>query len=78
VAGLVAVTASVTAVFGTALRALEVPAKVFWAYLIGFGVTVAASAASLAFGVVGGAFGLVAASLAAGATMAWHLWRARA
>lgn len=46
--------------------------------MIGFGVTVAASAASLAFGVVGGAFGLVAASLAAGATMAWHLWRARA
>lgn len=31
VAGLLALTASVTAVFGTALRALEVPAKVFWA-----------------------------------------------
>lgn len=71
VVGLLPLTAGLTMVFGAVLRACEAPALVFWSYVASSAVAVLLVATLLGpFGVVGGAFGMVAASLTTALAMA--------
>jgi O-antigen/teichoic acid export membrane protein len=77
--GLRPLTSGLTAVFTNALRALEVPAKVFWAYVVSSLVAVVFAIAAMGpLSLVGAAVGMVLASLATAVVAGWFLTRQRA
>jgi O-antigen/teichoic acid export membrane protein len=73
--GLVPISTAIVAVLGAALRAMEKPDKVFWAYVASSVATVTIGSMLIArWGLIGAAIGLAMSYAVTAATMAWFLW----
>jgi O-antigen/teichoic acid export membrane protein len=73
--GLVPISTSIVAVLSAALRAMEKPDKIFWAYVASSAATVTiGSMLTARWGLMGAAVGLAMSYAVTAATMAWFLW----
>jgi O-antigen/teichoic acid export membrane protein len=73
--GLVPISTAIVAVLSAALRAMEKPDKIFWAYVTSSAATVTiGSVLTARLGLIGAAVGLAMSYAVTAAAMAWFLW----